>query len=138
MRTSVNLWVQVVVLVVFLALRVSTPGWMLVILVVTAVPLLFAVTPLIAAIVVRRRRVLGPAETAPFLAAATAMLLAGALVADFDDTEEVRVPILFGQVFHYDDAVVDTLDTAGMLCVAAYVVSVVWLLVALTVTARKA
>jgi hypothetical protein len=137
MRTSVNLRVQVVVLLVFLALRFSAPGWMLVILIMTGVPLLFAITPTIAAIVVRKRRVLGPAESAPFLCAAVSMVLAGALVADFGDTEEVRVPILFGQVFHYDDTVVDALNTAGMVCVAAYVVSVVWLLVALAVTSRK-
>jgi hypothetical protein len=137
MRTSANLWTQVVALVVFLALRFSSPGWMLVILIMTGVPLLFAVTPAIAAVVVRGRRVLGPAETAPFLCAAASMVLAGALVAEFGDTEEVRVPILFGQVFGPDDAVVDVLNTAGLLCVACYVVSVAWLLVALAVTARK-
>ena len=54
------------------------------------------------------------------------------------DTEEVRVPILFGQVFHYDDAVVDALNTAGLVFLAAYVVSVVWLVLALAVTSRKA
>lgn len=137
MRTSVNVWVQVGALVVFLGLRVSTPGWMLVFLVVTGLPLVFALTPLITALVVRKRRVLPRPVAAPFVAAAVTLVLAGALVADFGDTDEVRVPILVGQVFHYDDPLSSALNTAGFGCVALYVVSVVWMLVAV-IPRRKA
>lgn len=134
MRASVNVRVQVIALVVLLGLRFSAPGWMLVILIMTGLPLALALTPLITAVVVRKRRVLPRPVAAPFIALASTMVLAGAFVADFGDTGEVRVPILFGQVFHYEDPLPSAVNTVGFGCVALYLACLVWLFVALAVT----
>ena len=136
MRTSMNIWVQLLALATFAALRLSAPGWMLVILILTGVPLVLACTPLVAALVVRKRGQLDRQATAPFLACAGLMVLAGALVADFGDTDEVRIPVLPGQALTYDSPLM-ALNTVGFVFVALYPVALVWLLVALITTRRS-
>jgi len=138
MRTFNNAALQFAVLACFIALRLSTPGWWLVIFVGTVVGPLLALVPIITAVVTVRRGRHRPAVQAPYLACAVTLVTTGALFPDFGDVGGWRVPILhlFAPRAEYPEATVLALGTVGEVAAVAYVASLAWLVVALMLTAR--
>lgn len=128
MRASVNVALQIGALVAFAILRLLSPGWLLLILIVTVVGLLVLTVPPALSFVTLRRRVLPPALTAPFLACAGLLLLAGVTLPDFGDADSsLALWTLIGD----GSPVPDAFGVVGMLATVGYLGSVLWLIIAL-------
>ncbi|MEJ8280244.1 hypothetical protein [Pseudonocardia spirodelae] len=140
MRTSVNVAVQAGALTAFVVLRFTAPGWLLIILILTvAGPVVLAV-PTVLSLATLRRRELSGLVTAPFLACAGFLLLGGATMPDFGDTEDsVRAPVqVLLEGAGLGAGPVEPLYVLGSLAVAGWAASLVWLVVALVVDTRRA
>ncbi|GAA4539480.1 hypothetical protein [Pseudonocardia xishanensis] len=134
MRTGWNVALQVAAVVVALALRFLAPGWMLVILVFSVVGPVLLLVPPVLSLVVLRWRALPRSVAAPFVTAATSLLLVGLLLPDVADDPPGGTPVL--ELFGVR-AAPDWAWTAGMVLIAAYLASVLWLGIAVGVAARS-
>lgn len=130
--------VQLVALGCFAVLRLATPGWMLLIFLVTLIGPAVVLAPSILAAVTARRGPLEPAVTAPFVTAAVCLVVAGALVPEFDD-QRSYTPLLslFADAPATSSQVAD-LGTVGMIAGLGLLVTVVWAVVAVAVTSHAA
>ncbi|MER5670202.1 hypothetical protein [Pseudonocardia alni] len=139
MRTTLNVALQAGALLAFAALRFTAPGWFLIILIVTLVgPALLAV-PTVLSLTVLRRRVLGPAVAAPFVACAGFLLAGGLLMPDFGDTaDSVRAPLsVLLESAGLSAGPTEPLYVLGSLALTGWSVSLVWLVVALALDTRR-
>jgi len=134
MRTGWNVALQLGVLVVAVALRFLAPGWMLVVLVFTVVGPVIMLVPPVLSLVVLRWRTLPRSVAAPFLAAAGSLLLTALVLPDVADAPPGGTPIL--ELLGIQ-AAPDWAWSAGMVLIGAYLVSVVWLAVALGIAAAQ-
>jgi hypothetical protein len=123
MSPRVNLSVQIGALLLLAAIRLSSPGWMLVLLAVSTVgPLLLLAPTVLALVTVRRERLAAPVA-APFLASAAFLVVTAALFTDFDD-QRSYVPLL--SVFGVDGgAVAHTMTLVGGLTTLGFLVALV-------------
>ncbi|MDQ4119691.1 MAG: hypothetical protein M3235_22440 [Actinomycetota bacterium] len=132
MRASVNVALQIGALVAFAILRLLSPGWLLLILIVTVVGLLVLLVPPVLSLVTLRREVLPTALTLPFLACAGLLLLAGLTLPDFGDADSNLA--LWTLIAGSESPVPDAFGVVGMLATLGYLASVLWLIVALATT----
>lgn len=132
MRASVNVALQIGALVAFAILRLLSPGWLLLIVILTIVGPLVLMVPPALSFVTLRRRVLPAALTAPFLTCAGLLLVGGATMPDFDDVDSNLA--LWTLIAGADSPVPDAFGTVGMLATVGYLGAIVWLIVALAVT----
>lgn len=131
MRASANVVLQIGAVVAFGILRLLSPGWLLLILIVTVVGPLVTMVPPALSLVTMRRRVLPGALTAPFVACAALLLVAGATMPDAGDAESnLALWTLVGD----GSPVPDVFGAVGMAATLGYLASVVWLIVALART----
>ena len=127
---------QVGALVASVALRATTPGWFLLIAIMTIAGPLLTLVPTVFALGVLRRRVLPTSLTAPFVACAGFLVLAAATMPDFDDVRDhAPVLVLLG---HGDAPVPGALYGLGLLGVLGWLVALLWLVIALVVNRRTA
>lgn len=131
MRASVNVALQIGALVAFGVLRLLSPGWLLVILIVTIVGPLIMLVPPALSFVTLRRKVLPAALTAPFVACAALLLIGGATMPDAGDADSnLALWTLVGD----GSPVPDAFGVIGMVATLGYLGSVVWLIIALAMT----
>ncbi len=123
MRTRDNLILQCVVVAAFIALRFTSPGWLLIIGVFTGL-ILLAFVPIALAIWVYRCGQLDAATTAAFLGMAASLLVTGALVGDYADAPGTYIPLLMlsgvGEVGNDSDWLFAS--QIGSYCALAYLV----------------
>jgi membrane-associated phospholipid phosphatase len=123
-------------LIVTALLRLSNPGWMLIIAVVTVIPLIVSVLPLGLALATLRRDRLHRRVAVPFVAAAAVLVVLAALYPETDDQDDwVPLAKLFG--FPSDHAIQAGAYTAGNWLVLAYLATVVWTGTAVLTTVRS-
>ncbi|WP_436492485.1 hypothetical protein [Actinokineospora sp. HUAS TT18] len=133
MRTWVNVLLQLGAFVAFFALRLSAGGWLLIFYIVTVIGPVVTLAPLVTALVTAGRGRLPKRVWLPFAVAAAALVGAGALIADFGDAPGAFIPVV-GEVA--EDSGLMYLSTAGWVFALAFVVSVVWILVAVSETRK--
>ncbi|MBC6446426.1 hypothetical protein [Actinokineospora xionganensis] len=121
--------VRLAAVVLFLALRLSADGWLLVIYLFTVIGPVLTLAPLFFAIRTAKRGTLPSDLAAPFVAAAVSLVGAGLLVADYGDTPTARIPVL-GSTRVGSDSALMALDAVGWLFVLGFIGSVVWIFVA--------
>ncbi len=123
MQTTHNLILQSGSVAIFIALRLTSPGWLMVMAIFTGLGLL-VFAPIALAVWVRRCRRLDAAATAAFLALAGSLIATGALVGDYTDAPGTRIPLLMltgvGEVGNDSEWLVAS--QAGSYCVLAYLV----------------
>lgn len=129
MRPSVNVTVQLAAVVLFLGLRLSAGGWLLVIYLFSIIGPIVTLVPLFFAIKTARRGTLRSGVAAPFVTAAVSLVGAGLLVADFGDSPTGWIPVL-GDTKVGTDSALMALDSLGWLFVLGFLGSVVWIFVA--------
>jgi hypothetical protein len=131
-RTSTNVVLQITALIATALLRLSNPGWMVIIAVITVVPLVVGVLPLALALATLRRDRLQGRVAVPFVAAAAVLVVLAALYPETDDQDDwVPLAKIFGLP---SDAVLGAAYTAGTGIVLAYVATVVWAGIAVLTT----
>jgi hypothetical protein len=131
-RTSTNVVLQITALIATALLRLSNPGWMVIIAVITVVPLVVGVLPLALALATLRRDRLQRRVAVPFAAAAAVLVVLAALYPETDDQDDwVPVAKIFGLP---SDAVLGAAYTVGTGIVLAYVAMVVWAGIAVLAT----
>lgn len=126
MRTSVNVTVQLAAVVLFLGLRLSAGGWLLVIYLFSIIGPIVTLVPLFFAIKTARRGTLPSGVAAPFVTAAVSLVGAGLLVADFGDSAWGRIPVL-GDTKVGSGSALMALDSLGWLFMLGFIGSVVWI-----------
>jgi hypothetical protein len=115
-------------------------GWFILILLVSAVPVLlvaFLVTTLLAYTQHGRPRSLTTTQATAQLATWVALLVLGAFMPDFGDTEDSQLSLLT-QVFGYSDALFDLSFTIALVAGGAAVVAYVVLFCSLVIGRRDA
>jgi hypothetical protein len=131
-RTSTNVVLQITALIATALLRLSNPGWMVIIAMITVVPLVVGVLPLALALATLRRDRLQGRVAVPFVAAAAVLVVLAALYPETDDQDDwVPLAKIFGLP---SDAVLGAAYTAGTGIVLAYVATVVWAGIAVLTT----
>ncbi|WP_133794198.1 hypothetical protein [Actinokineospora alba] len=123
--------VQLAAVVLFLALRLSAGGWLLVIYLFSIIGPIVTLVPLFFAIKTARRETLPSGVAAPFVTAAVSLVGAGLLVADFGDSAWGSIPVL-GDTLVGSGSALMALDSLGWLFVLGFVGSVVWIFVAVS------
>jgi hypothetical protein len=131
-RTSVNVTVQLAAVVLFLSLRLSSGGWLLVIYLFSVIGPVITLVPLFFAIKTAKRGTLPSGLAAPFVAAAASLVGAGLLTADFGDSAMGWIPVLGDTKIDPDSALM-ALDSLGRLFVFGFLGSVVWIFMAVRV-----
>jgi hypothetical protein len=138
-RTSTNVVLQITAIIATALLRLSNPGWMVIVAVITVVPLIVAVFPLVLALVTLRRGRLQRGVAVPFVASAAVLVALAALYPEADDQDDwVPLAKLFG--LPSDHAILDAGYVAGSALLLAYLATIVWtsIAIATTRTARPA
>jgi MFS family permease len=134
MRTGWNVALQVGALVAAALLRLTAPGWLLAILIFTVVGLVLLLVPPALSLVVLRWGRLRRATSAPFLAAAGFLLLAALVLPDQGDGPVGATPVLV--LLGVEGSPAWTW-TVGSFALAAYLLSVLWLAIAVGITAAR-
>jgi hypothetical protein len=140
-RTSWNVVLQAVALVLFIQLRSVVQGWVLALFVFFVIGPVLVLVPLVTAFATYWRGRLGWSVQAPFLAAAVCMVTAAALFEEVTDAPGGRyVPVveLFSPGTEFAAGTEKALWAVGQAAVLGYVVAVVWLVVALAVMRYRA
>lgn len=133
MRTSTNVVLQITALIAATLLRLTNPGWVVIIAVIFVIPLIVIVLPLAFALATLRRDRLQRRVAAPFVAAAAVLVVLAALYPEADDQEDwVPLAKIFG--LSSDGPILDVAYTAGTAIVLAYLAAVVWTGVAVVMT----
>lgn len=136
MSTSTNLALQITAVIATALLRLSNPGWMVIIAVIFVIPLIVIVLPLALALATLRRDRLQRRVAVPFVAAAAVLVLLAAVHPETDDQDDwVPLARIFGLP---DEALLGAAYTAGSAIVLAYVATVVWTAIAVLTTLRTA
>lgn len=131
MRTEWNLLLQLTAVLTFMLLRLTTPGWVLVMLIITPLGLGVLAPGILAAVTFRRRQ-LRRAVVAPFVGNAVLLVAAGLTVVDFGDasnSERSPLQLALGLA-----EVPEWSYQAGNGLVLAFAASLVWTLVAVVNT----
>jgi hypothetical protein len=130
MRTSVNLALQLAAIAVATVLRFAQPGWLLLFFVLYVIgPVLLLQQVVLAAVAMRRPRILPASVATPFGIAAASLVTANLLIADVGDGPRLRSPLEL--VAGY---VPEALQSLGWVLLVIWAGSLVWANVALCVT----
>jgi hypothetical protein len=86
-RTSANVALQGTAAYAAIVLRVSNPGWTVIIAILFVVPLIVCLLPLVLALATQRRRRLEWCVALPFVASAIALVALAALYPEEDDQD---------------------------------------------------
>ncbi len=136
MKTSTNVVLQITDLIATALLRLSNPGWTLIIAVITVVPLIVLVLPFALALATLRRDRLQRRVAVPFAATAAVLVVLAALYPETDSQDDwVPLAKIFGLP---SDDVLGAAYTAGTGIVLAYLATVVWTGVAVLATVPAA
>ncbi|OLT15825.1 hypothetical protein BJF78_15730 [Pseudonocardia sp. CNS-139] len=137
--TGLNVALQLAALAVAVIVRLASPGWMLVIAVVSVVPLAVAALPSVLALGTLRRHRLTAPVAVPFTVSAAALVLVALLYPELDDvTSWVPVLRLAGLQDDIDrGADIITASSVGNAAVLLLVTATVWTVVAVVVTRRR-
>ena len=134
MRTSTNVVLQIAAVIAAALLRLSNPGWMVIVAVITIVPLVAMVLPLALALATLRRDRLQRSAAVPFVAAAAVLVVLAAVYPEADDQQDwVPLAKILGLP---SEPILDAAYGAGTALLLAYVATVVWTGIAVLTTRR--
>jgi hypothetical protein len=132
--TSTNVVLQITAIIAIALLRLSNPGWMVIIAVVAVIPLIVIVLPFALALATLRRDRLQRRVAVPFVAAAAVLVVLAALYPEADGQDDwVPLAKIFGVP---SDHVIGAAYTAGNWIVLVYLATVVWTGVSVLTTPR--
>jgi hypothetical protein len=133
MPTGLNVALQLIALIVAAAIRLAQPGWMIVLAIIFAFPIVAAMAPLGLAMGTAHRGSLSRTVAAPFVANAVTLVAVALLYPEFG-ARTSWVPVLRALDAPQPDH--DTGRLIGNLALLCYVLALLWTISAIITTHR--